>query len=128
MVERLNGIEEVTGSNPVGSSLRSQRSAERRLSRRNFSGGGPVLPLPQLRGELRLGKPLKIWADLSICIYCRVKLALTGFTLEERRISVPGWASTMQDESRTRQNGDRGELRHILPSQTQSAPQLSSAI
>jgi hypothetical protein len=25
LVERLNGIEEVTGSNPVGSSLRSQR-------------------------------------------------------------------------------------------------------
>jgi hypothetical protein len=28
LVERLNGIEEVRGSNPLGSSLRSQRSAE----------------------------------------------------------------------------------------------------
>src|SRR5206468_10109893 len=44
LVERLNGIEEVTGSNPVGSSLRSQRSAERILSRRSFSGGGHFSP------------------------------------------------------------------------------------
>ena len=29
LVERLNGIEEVTGSNPVGSSLRLERSAKR---------------------------------------------------------------------------------------------------
>ena len=36
LVERLNGIEEVRGSNPLGSSLRSQRSGGRRLSRRNF--------------------------------------------------------------------------------------------
>ena len=28
LVERLNGIEEVTGSNPVGSSLRSRRRAK----------------------------------------------------------------------------------------------------
>jgi len=81
-----------------------------------------------LRGELRLGKPLKIWADLSTCIYCRVKRVLTGFTLEGRRNFVPGWASTMQDEFRTRQNGDRGELKHILRYQTQRAPQLSSDI
>src|SRR5438093_4951740 len=35
LVERLNGIEEVTGSNPVGSSLRSERNAKRRLPRRS---------------------------------------------------------------------------------------------
>ena len=29
LVERLNGIEEVRGSNPLGSSLRSQRGGER---------------------------------------------------------------------------------------------------
>ncbi len=40
LVERLNGIEEVRGSNPLGSSLRSQRSAERRLSRGSSCEGG----------------------------------------------------------------------------------------
>src|SRR6267378_6673244 len=42
LVERLNGIEEVRGSNPLGSSLRYRR--ERRLERRNISGGGPFSP------------------------------------------------------------------------------------
>src|SRR5207248_3476993 len=41
--------------------------------------------------SLRLGKPLKIWADLSSCIYCTVKLAVIGFTLEGRRIFVLRW-------------------------------------
>src|ERR1700730_10297274 len=40
LVERLNGIEEVRGSNPLGSSLRSRRRGERRLSRRSFGVGG----------------------------------------------------------------------------------------
>src|SRR5213596_2329005 len=57
LVERLNGIEEVTGSNPVGSSLRSQRSAERILSRRSSSEGGQFSPWQHERSELRLGKP-----------------------------------------------------------------------
>ena len=57
MVERLNGIEEVRGSNPLGSSLRSQRGGERGLSRRNFSEGGRHRPCGYQRSELRLGKP-----------------------------------------------------------------------
>src|SRR5207249_12210929 len=42
LVERLNGIEEVRGSNPLGSSLRSQRGGERRLSRRSLGVGGRI--------------------------------------------------------------------------------------
>ena len=43
LVERLNGIEEVRGSNPLGSSLRSQRSGERRPWRRRLDENGPHL-------------------------------------------------------------------------------------
>ena len=57
LVEHRNGIAGVRGSNPLGSSLRSQRSGERRLSRRSLGEGGHSLSLPHQRSELRLGKP-----------------------------------------------------------------------
>ena len=41
LVERLNGIEEVRGSIPLGSSLRLPPEATRRLSRRSLGEGGP---------------------------------------------------------------------------------------
>ena len=40
LVERLNGIEEVRGSNPLGSSLRWRRQAIAKTVARNFSVGG----------------------------------------------------------------------------------------
>ncbi len=57
LVERQLCKLEVRGSNPLASSLRSQRGGERRLSRRSLSEGGRFLVLPYRRGELRLGKP-----------------------------------------------------------------------
>ncbi|MEY2538584.1 MAG: hypothetical protein QOG67_2324 [Verrucomicrobiota bacterium] len=44
LVERQLCKLEVRGSNPLASSLRSQRSGERRLSRRSFNVGGHSLP------------------------------------------------------------------------------------
>jgi hypothetical protein len=58
LVEQRFRKPQVTGSNPVvGSSLRSQRSGGRRLSRRNLSEGGLFVDVPYRGSELRLGKP-----------------------------------------------------------------------
>src|ERR1700694_2755357 len=56
VVERLVYTERVGGSKPSPPSLRSQRQRERRLSRRSFSEGGPLV-LQHQRSELRLGLP-----------------------------------------------------------------------
>src|SRR5712691_9911625 len=61
LVERQLCKLEVRGSNPLASSLRSQRGGERRLSRRNFSEGGRFLVLPYRRGELDSASQFKSW-------------------------------------------------------------------
>jgi hypothetical protein len=57
LVERLVRNEKVAGSNPVGStSLRSERSGERRLPRHSAAKAGRGLTAMNNRSELRLGK------------------------------------------------------------------------
>ena len=70
LVERLVRNEKVAGSNPVGStSLRSERSGERRLPRRSAKHAGGLCPTPR-RFELRLGKPAKIEFDaVLLCLH-----------------------------------------------------------
>ena len=58
LVERQLCKLEVRGSNPLASSLRSRRRAERRLSRRSLGEGGHLFGLLQFSRELRLGKPV----------------------------------------------------------------------
>jgi hypothetical protein len=58
LVERQLCKLEVRGSNPLASSLRSQRSGERRLSRRSFSEERTLFTLQRQRSELWLGKPM----------------------------------------------------------------------
>src|SRR5204863_8834842 len=58
LVERQLCKLEVRGSNPLASSLRSRRSAERRLSRRSLGGGGRLFGLLRFSRELRLGEPV----------------------------------------------------------------------
>src|ERR1043166_2874417 len=59
VVEHLVYTEEVGGSKPSPPSLRSQRSGERRLSRRSFSEGGPFSPFNVQRSTSNLQRPMK---------------------------------------------------------------------
>src|SRR6266436_8703789 len=69
VVEHLVYTERVGGSKPSPPSLRSQRSGERRLSRRSCRQGGPFFTLQRQRGKLRLGmlKPLAgVRSDVTV--------------------------------------------------------------
>ena len=60
LVERLNGIQEVRSSSLLGStSLRSERSGERRLPRRSAQHEGGRNHPEFMRSKLRLGKPIR---------------------------------------------------------------------
>jgi len=57
--------DEDRGSTPLASSLRSQLSGERRLSRRSLGEGGHPVCMERICCELRLGKPAKTMAKFT---------------------------------------------------------------
>jgi hypothetical protein len=57
LVEHRNGIAGVRGSNPLGSSLRLERSGKRRLPRRSETKAGLNVTDSSGAPRLRLGRP-----------------------------------------------------------------------
>ena len=86
LVERLVRNEKARGSNPLTSSLRSQGSGERGLSRRSFSEGGHLFALPHDPGELRLGVPT--WEVSHTCMSYKARATQKGSTPDARVISA----------------------------------------
>jgi hypothetical protein len=107
--------DEDRGSTPLASSLRSQRSGERRLSRRSLGEGGPPWGCSIFCCELRLGKPAEKCAASPTFTFSKANVIQGVFTQDAQAICASDRFATMRAESRIQQSGSRGRSRLTSP-------------
>lgn len=120
MVEHHNGIVGVAGSNPVGStSLRSERSGERRLPRRSAKHAGGLCPTTKaLRASARQASKDRVRCSSSMFTFSKARLNRKRSTPESPRICVNDCRSTMKEEFHTHPSSGLGKSRPPLLLQT----------